>query len=191
MPLTEAGLFDYAVKALARRMRSERELRRLMATRAEPGPPGAEAIENVIRRLIELRYLSDEQFAANYTRIRKEGSRLGRRRVQQDLARKGISHELAGAALDAAYADTDETALAREFCTRKRIRRPEEPKAQARVLGRLMRAGFSSAAVFRLFREWGADVSEKVELGEYPDSAELPEHAETSGGPEVDDFYPE
>jgi regulatory protein len=34
-PLGEAGLFEYAVGALARRMRTERELRTLMKTRAE------------------------------------------------------------------------------------------------------------------------------------------------------------
>ena len=35
--LNEAGLYDYAVKALGRQMRSEAELRRLMSTRVEPG----------------------------------------------------------------------------------------------------------------------------------------------------------
>lgn len=39
-PLDEAGLFDYASKALARRMRTERELRRLMAQRADRATPG-------------------------------------------------------------------------------------------------------------------------------------------------------
>ena len=34
--LNEAGLYDYAVKALGRRMRTEAELRRLMKTRGLP-----------------------------------------------------------------------------------------------------------------------------------------------------------
>ena len=38
--LNEAGLYDYAVKALGRRMRSEAELQRLMKTRVEPGEQG-------------------------------------------------------------------------------------------------------------------------------------------------------
>ena len=37
--LNEAGLYDYAVKALGRRMRSENELRRLMKMRAVPVVP--------------------------------------------------------------------------------------------------------------------------------------------------------
>lgn len=159
-PLTEPGLFEYAVRALGRRMRTERELRRLMLTKAEPGQAGTEAIESVIRRLVELRYLSDEQFAVDYTRIRKEGGKLGRRRVEQDLAQKGISRELATPTLDAAYEGIDEAALAREYCGRKRIRKPADQKEQARVLGRLVRAGFSPAVVFKLLREWGAEVEE-------------------------------
>lgn len=141
-------------------MRTERELRRLMATRAEPGEPGARAIDAVIARLIELRYLSDAQFAADYTRIRKEGGKLGRRRVEQDLAHKGIARELASTALDAAYEGTDELALARDYCDRKRIKKPEGDKEQARVMGRLLRAGFSSSTVFRVLRDWGAEVEE-------------------------------
>lgn len=160
MPLGEPALFEYAVRALGRRMRTERELRNLMATKAEPGSSGATAIDAVIRRLVELRYLSDEQFAADYARIRKEGNKLGRRRVEQDLSHKGISRELAAPALDAAYDGVDELALAREYCGRKRIRKPEGEKEHARVLGRLVRAGFSPPVVFRLLREWGAEVEE-------------------------------
>ena len=45
-PLNEAGLYDYAVKALGRQMRTEAELRRLMKARVEPGERG----EAVLRR---------------------------------------------------------------------------------------------------------------------------------------------
>ena len=38
--LNEAGLYDYAVKALGRAMRTEADLRRLMQTRVEPGERG-------------------------------------------------------------------------------------------------------------------------------------------------------
>jgi len=75
-PLGEAGLFEYAVGMLARRMRTERELRRLMQRRAEPGEPGARAMDAVVARLKELNYLSDPRFAADYTRLRKENENL-------------------------------------------------------------------------------------------------------------------
>ena len=39
-PVGEAGLFDYAVGVLARKMRTVRDLRRLMRNRAEEGEAG-------------------------------------------------------------------------------------------------------------------------------------------------------
>lgn len=170
-PVGEAGLFDYAVGALGRRMRTVRELRRLMQARAHEGEQGERDMDAVVARLVELKYLSDERYAEAYTRTRKEGQGLGRRRVAQDLAVKGVDKEIAGEALAAAFDETDEVELARAYCERKRIRRPElagaGPDAQkqmqrdaARVMNRLVRAGYSAGAVFKLLREW------KVEVGD-------------------------
>ena len=84
-PVGEAGLFEYAVGMLARRMRTVRDLRRLMKTRAFPGAEGEAAIDAVVARLIELNYLSDTRFAADYTRLRKEGEKFGRRFGEEDI----------------------------------------------------------------------------------------------------------
>ncbi len=159
-PVGEDGLFEYAVGSLARRMRTERDLRRLMRARAEEGEAGEQAINRVVARLKDLRYLSDERFAADYTRLRVEGQSLGRRRVEVDLAAKGIGKELASAALDRAYGEVDEVELARRFCERKRIAPPADKKETARVMGRLLRAGFGSAAVWKLLRGWRVEVDE-------------------------------
>jgi regulatory protein len=66
-PVGEAGLFDYAVGVLARKMRTVRDLRRLMKNRAEEGEAGERAMDVVVARLKELKYLSDTRFAADYT----------------------------------------------------------------------------------------------------------------------------
>ncbi len=162
-PVGEAGLFEYAVGALARRMRTVRDLRRLMRTRAEEGEAGERAMDAVCTRLKELGYLSDTRFAADYTRLRKENEKFGRRRVQQDLMQKGVASELVGKTLAAAYDEVDEVALAREYVARKRIKKPSGVNAQketARVMGRLMRAGFSSASIYKVLRAW--DLPEEV-----------------------------
>ena len=148
--LGEAGLLEYAVRALASKMRTERELRRLMKTRAAEGEDGERAIDAVVARLKELNYLSDTRFAADYTRLRKENEKFGRRRVQQDLAAKGVASELVGSAVGAAYEGVDEVALAREYVARKRMKQPAGEKKQqetARVVGRLLRAGFSLSLI--------------------------------------------
>ena len=162
-PLGEAALFEYAVGALARKMRSVRDLKRLMRARAEEGEMGERAMDRVVLRLKELNYLSDTRFAADYTRLRKENEKFGRRRVQQDLVQKGIHKELVASTLANAYDDIDEVALAREYIARKRMKRPEGEDAKkqaARVMGRLMRAGFSAGAIFRILREWDVEVDE-------------------------------
>jgi regulatory protein len=163
-PVGEAGLFEYAVKSLSVKMRTERDLRRLMRVRAEPGEAGEQAMNRVVERLVELKYLSDTRFAADYTRMRKENQGFGRRRVQQDLSLKGIDKETVQTALGAAYDESDEVALARNFCLRKRMKQPKDQKETVRVMNRLIRAGYSAGAIFKLLRAW--EVPEAIIPGE-------------------------
>jgi regulatory protein len=172
-PVGEAELFEYAVGALSRRMRTVRDLKRLMKPRAFDGAAGEADMDKVVARLIELKYLSDTRFAQDYTRLRKENQALGRRRVAQDLAVKGVGKELAAATLEEAYGETDEVELARRYCEKKRIPQPAGEKETVRVMNRLMRAGYSSGAIFKLFRSWKVEVPEtggdSVQYGDLPE----------------------
>lgn len=159
-PLDEAGLLDYAVKSLGSRMKSERDLRRLMAQRATEGEDGRRDIDAVMVKLKELGYLSDERFAADYTRLRQENDKFGRRRVQQGLMGKGVASATVNEAVGKAYEEVDETALARSYAERKRMRKPENEKETARAMRRLMAAGFSSKAIWAVLRNWGSPVEE-------------------------------
>ena len=157
--LNHAGLYDYAVKALGRQMRSEAELRRLMSKRAEPGARGEAAVAAVVARLKEHGYVDDRSFAEAYARLRQEDEKLGQRRVRQDLQRKGIRADLIADALEARYGQDNEEVLAREHLERKRIRKPENDKETARVMRRLVAAGFSTGTIYKILRQW--DVSDE------------------------------
>ena len=159
-PLDQAGLLEYAVKSLASKMKSERDLRQRMRDRAEPGEAGVEAMDGVIAKLKELGYLSDERFAADYTRMRQENEKFGKRRVQQGLMQKGIATELTNKTLTAAYDEVDEVALAKQYVERKRMKKPEGDKEVARAMRRLVGAGFSVGTVWKVLRGWGAEVEE-------------------------------
>jgi regulatory protein len=164
-PLEYAGLLEYAVRSLASRMRSERDLRRLMQQRVVAGDDGVKAIDDVIAKLKELGYLSDERFAADFTRLRRDNEKFGQRRVQQGLMQKGIAAPLVKEALGTAYEDVDEVALAREYVARKRMKPPEgdrekKQKETAKAMRRLVAAGFSTKTVWKVLREWGAEVEE-------------------------------
>lgn len=151
-PLDRDQLMEYALKSLGARMQSIRDLRRKLTDRAEPGPSGAEAVDWVLAKLQELRYLSDDRFAADFTRLRQENRSFGRRRVQQDLQAKGIASEVIQTTLDQAYEGVDEQALVRQHLERRRIPPPTDEKSTARVLRRLTAAGFSSKAIFAVLR---------------------------------------
>ena len=153
-PLNEAGLYDYAVKTLGRAMRSEAELRRLMKARVEPGERGEAVISAVVARLKDQRYLDDRSFAETYARLRQENEKLGRRTVRQKLAQKGVPARIANAAVEARYGGTDEEALARKHLEQKRIRKPENEKETARVMRRLVAAGFSTGVIYKILRQW-------------------------------------
>jgi regulatory protein len=158
--LNEAGLYDYAVKALGRRMRSEAELRRLMKPRVAPDVRGEAAIAAVVARLKEHGYLNDAAFAETYARLRQQNEKLGQRRVKQDLKQKGIQDALIGETLEVRYGHTNEEALAREHLERKRIRKPENEKETARIMRRLVAAGFATGVIYKILRQW--DVPEEA-----------------------------
>ena len=158
--LNENGLYDYAVKSLGRSMRTEAELRRLMRARVEPGERGEAVITAVVSRLKEQRYLDDQSFAETYTRLRQENEKLGQRSVRQKLAQKGVPAHIANQAVEARYSDSDEEALARKHLERKRIAKPANDKETARVMRRLVAAGFSTSVIYKILRQW--DVPEEA-----------------------------
>ena len=159
-PLDEAALYQYAVGALARQMRTVVELKRLMNRRVEPGEAGESKVEAVVTRLLDQRYLDDPAFASTYTRLRQENQSFGKRRVQQELTRKGVQGELVASTIESAYAHVSEEDLARSYLARKRITKPKDAKQTARLIRRLIGAGFSFATISKLLKTWEIDCSE-------------------------------
>ncbi len=153
-PLNEAGLYDYALKALGRHMRTESELRRLMHQRVERGEAGEAVIAAVLARLKEYGYLDDKSYAETFARLRQENEKLGARTVRQKLQQKGVASGIVDETIEARYAGTDEENLARQYLERKRIRKPEDEKATARVMRRLVSAGFSTGIIYKILRQW-------------------------------------
>jgi regulatory protein len=153
-PLAEAALYEYAVNALGRRMRTVAELTRLMHQRVELGETGQAKINAVIARLKEYRYLNDADYAANYTRLRQENASFGKRRVRQDLAVKGVKAEVIASTLDAAYENVNAEALARHHLERKGVKQPTSDKEAARIIRMLVRAGFSTGVIYAILKRW-------------------------------------
>ena len=165
-PLEEAALYDYAVRSLGRKMRTVAELKRLMRLRVEPGEAGDAKMEAVILRLKDQRYLNDTRYAADYTRMRQENEKFGRRRVQQDLIQRGVHGDIIGKTLDAAYAELPEPELARRYIERKRLRQPTNDKETARIVRNMVRAGFSIGTIFSILKTWNVEASSLEAIAE-------------------------
>jgi regulatory protein len=158
--LDEDALYQYAVRALGRQMRTVAELKRLMSRRVEAGESGETKVAAVVTRLLEQHYLDDPSFASTYTRLRQENQGFGKRRVQQELTRKGVQAELVASAIDSAYAEVSEEELVRRYIARKRIDKPKDEKQAARLIRRLVGAGFSFPVITKVLKTWDIDCSE-------------------------------
>jgi regulatory protein len=156
----EPALYDYAIGALGRHMRSVAELKRLLRQRVAGQENGEALIEAVVERLKEQKYLSDTHFAEAYSSYRRENEKFGRRRVITDLKAKGVHGEVIEKAVQNAYAGVSEEKLARQHLARKRMTKPRTQKDAARIFRALARAGFSNDVIFKILKQW--DVDEEV-----------------------------
>jgi regulatory protein len=174
----EPELYQYAIEALGRRMRSVAELKRLMRSRVGKQADGEQLMDRVVARLKEHRYLNDAGYAATYIALRKENEKFGRLRVVQELKSRGVHAEVIGAAVRAAYDGVDETRLAREFLERKRIQQPKNQREAARVFRAMARAGFNSRVIVGILKKWNVEEEVLTALEQEREEAESKPTAE-------------
>jgi regulatory protein len=155
---TEDELYEYAVGALARRMRTVAELKRVLRNKVEAETEfGKTLIELIIRRLKDQGYLNDARYAAAFSSLRRDNEKFGRRRVITDLKVKGVHGEVIEQAIAATFDDVSDEAQARAYLRRKRLQKPTDQKQTARIFRRLIRAGFASKSIFRILKSWEVD----------------------------------
>jgi regulatory protein len=153
--LNDIELYDYAVAALARKMRTIAELKRLLRARAHPGDDLV--VEAIIAKLKDQKYLNDSRYAAAYSQYRQTNEKFGRRRVISDLKVKGVHADVIESAVSSAYNHVNEEKLARQFLERKRLKKPQSERESARIFRMLMRAGFSSSTIFKILKQWNIE----------------------------------
>lgn len=127
-----------AVEYLAARPRTERE----METRLRQCGYTDKVIARVMARLAHEGFLNDAQFADLWTQARQERA-LGKRRIAQELARKGVSREHVDAALSQ-IDEEEQQRQATELCRHllERTRGKDERDVRRKVLAALVRRGY-------------------------------------------------
>jgi regulatory protein len=156
---SEDELYEYAVGALSRRMRTVAELKRLMRARIEEADSeyGKTLVELVIRRLKDQGYLNDSQYAAYYSSLRRDNQKLGRMRVVTELKTRGVHGSVIEKAIEAAYEGVSDEKQARAFLRKKRLAKPKDQKQTARIFRQLARAGFGMKTIFTILKKWDVD----------------------------------
>ena len=127
--------YNYAVSLLSRRDHSEREL---MTKLSQKGY--TDGAQEAIRKLRDGGYVSDERFARLYIRELQTFKKYGKRRIEQELYRKGIDREIIREVLE--ETDFDEDGLV-SLVERKYGRYLDDEKGVAKTINGLLRMGYS------------------------------------------------
>jgi regulatory protein len=135
-------VYDRALNMLAFQARSARDLRRRLVLKGEE-PALADA---AIARLLERGLLDDADYARQLTRSKVLGGGASKRRVQQELFKKGVARETADAAIAEVYEDeqVDEQAIVDEAALKKArsLAKLDPETRRRRLYGFLARKGY-------------------------------------------------
>lgn len=151
----EAGIletYDRALNMLASRGRSSAELRRLLVKKGEP----ADRVDVAIGRLEQSGFLDDAAFARQFSRSKAVGAGLSRRRLQQELSKRGVARDVSAEAIEQVFVDEaiDEEASI-ERVARKKLRTlmsADAPTRKRRLYSFLARRGYDSSDISRVLR---------------------------------------
>ncbi len=111
--------FDRALNMLALRARSARELRRQLLRKGEP----AAQVDAAIDRLHAAGLLDDGAFARQFARVKALGVGMSRRRIQQELGRRGVARETGDNAIADVFEEEQlDEATVVEQAARKKLR---------------------------------------------------------------------
>lgn len=126
--------FNKASDLLSRRDHSEREL--LTKLRQKGYSVGA---EEAVEKLRDYGYVDDERFAFSYAAELKRLKHFGKRRIEQELFKKGIDREIVSNVLDSLEFDENELC---ELIKRKYYRNLDTEKGIQKTVNALIRAGY-------------------------------------------------
>ena len=157
-----AATYDRALNLLSFRARSARELRRRLIQKGE----AADRVDKVIERLRELGLLDDAEFARQLVRS-KVSAGASRRRVHQELFRRGVAREVADEAVTEVLedegisdADTIERVARKKWKTLDGL---DAATRRRRLYAFLARRGYDADDVSRVIRLLGAETTEAAD----------------------------
>lgn len=146
-------VYDRALAMLAARARAGAELRRLLVGKQEEPA----LVDAAIERLRDAGLLDDGDFARQFARSKALGAGMSRRRLRQELGRRGVASELGDDAIDEVFEEEqiDEESLV-EAAARKKLRtltKLDPETRRRRLYGYLARRGYDADDIARVVRD--------------------------------------
>ena len=139
--------YDRALNMLAFQARSSRDLRRRLVQKGELEPH----VDAAIARLQANGFLDDAQFARQFSRSRVLGAGASKRRLQQELFKRGVERETADVAIAEVLVDeqVDETELVARAAEKKMrsLGKLDPQTRRRRLYAFLARKGFDGAHI--------------------------------------------
>jgi regulatory protein len=143
-------VYNRALKLLAYRPRSERELRQRLARAGCAAPH----IEAALEKLRGLKLLDDEAFARSFARDRIENRGFGPLRVERELRLKGVARPVVGAVLEETFDREQGKARAKALLERRfRGQDLDDLKTARRAVAFLKRRGYRDAVIAEILRQ--------------------------------------
>jgi regulatory protein len=156
---TISRTYDRAMMMLAARGRASGELKRLLVRKGED----SRIVGAVIDRLFAAGFLDDDAFARQFARS-KSTNGTSRRRIEQELGRKGIDREVASTAVRETFAEEQvDEQMAIDHAAGKKLRtlaKVDDQTRRRRLYSYLARRGFDPDAISGVMKRLGSDSSE-------------------------------
>lgn len=142
---------NMALRLLAVRARSVKEIRAKLADKGVDGP----VLEKVIEKLLDLNYLDDVAFAGQWTRHLAFNLLYGNRRIEASLREKGVPEEIIRRSISENREELEEKAALRRILNKK-IKglnaQNLDRKQKARLARMLAGRGFSTGLIYEALR---------------------------------------
>lgn len=146
--------FNSALNSLDYRDHSEKEIRAKLLRKHD-----ADYVDEAVEKLIELDLVNDERYAENYARELFERKKFGKMRIKSELRAKGISADIANAAVDELFEEEELDNVQRivDIIGKRYYNRMNNEIGRKKVFSALQRMGYSFSDIREAMSEFSDD----------------------------------
>ena len=146
--------FNSALNSLDYRDHSEKEIRAKLLRKHD-----ADYVDEAVEKLIELDLVNDERYAENYARELFERKRFGKMRIKSELRAKGISANIANAAVEELFEEEEPDNVQRivDIIGKRYYNRMNDEVGRKKVFSALQRMGYSFSDIREAMSEFSDD----------------------------------